>query len=453
MRWPFENALHDGLILGNYVDDDDTNLIKDYMGNPHSYDGHNGTDMALYNFRAMDRGLKVIAAAGGVVVWTVYSEYDRNTGPPYAGFGNTVAIKHDDGTFAQYIHFRKNSLTVEVGETVEAGQVLGLAGSSGNSTGAHLHFEIAEDIGNVYTPRDPWHGTFNTLPSLWIEQEPYVGTAPLRIYDMGVFTEAAAGGDINAFPIEVFKDKLTQPKMMGANEPFVAVWLQMQGQVGDPYTLEILRPDNTVYSSVSSSLPFKFQYGWNYWFWSFAGNVSPSDYGIWTARIIINGNNVKQVDFEVGATTVYAPRFWPIAGRSFRIDGSIQRDTLRVSSLGGPVTYSLSHAPDFVTLADSIVTIAAVSTQPNRSLYFQAIASDAIGLTDTMWYHIVDPSKPLDMPVSVEEMASKATPESFSLSQNYPNPFNPETVIRYQLSVASEVQLTINNAMGQEIRT
>lgn len=45
------------------------------------------------------------------------------------------------------------------------------------------------------------------------------------------------------------------------------------------------------------------------------------------------------------------------------------------------------------------------------------------------------------------------TPQSFVLHQNYPNPFNPETVIRYQLSTLSDVNLTIYNTLGQRIST
>ena len=44
-------------------------------------------------------------------------------------------------------------------------------------------------------------------------------------------------------------------------------------------------------------------------------------------------------------------------------------------------------------------------------------------------------------------------PEKFELSQNYPNPFNQSTVIRYSLSVMSDVQLNIYNCLGQRIKT
>jgi len=416
--WPLENALHDELILVNYVDDDNTALIKDYMGNPHSYNGHNGTDMTLYNFRKMDQGMRVLAAAGGTVVQTEYSRYDRNTGPPYPDDGNYIIIEHDDGTFCWYWHFRKNSLTVEEGEAIQAEQILGLVGSSGYSTDAHLHFETGEYISSVWTKRDPWNGTYNPLPSLWKSQEPYIGTAPLRIYDMGVFTQAAAGGDLSDIPIELFKERITQPIVMGADEPFIAVWLQFQGQAGDPYKLEILRPDNSVYSSVNYSLSTKLRYGWHYWYWNFSGNVPPSDYGIWTARIVIDEIVVHQVNFEVDSTTEYAPRFWPIAGRSFRINGIVQRDTLRVSPLGGSVYYSLLNAPDFVTLVDdSVVTIGGASTQSYRSLYFEATATDAEERQDTMWYHIVDPSKPLDgSPDAVDDLLATLVDGSKSTS-------------------------------------
>ncbi|WP_299534567.1 LysM peptidoglycan-binding domain-containing M23 family metallopeptidase [uncultured Streptomyces sp.] len=55
-------------------------------------------------------------------------------------YGNEVVIKHADGMYSQYAH--QSSLNVSAGDTVTGGQQIGLSGSTGNSTGPHLHFEI-----------------------------------------------------------------------------------------------------------------------------------------------------------------------------------------------------------------------------------------------------------------------------------------------------------------------
>ncbi|MGW0393304.1 LysM peptidoglycan-binding domain-containing M23 family metallopeptidase [Streptomyces sp. NPDC003042] len=55
-------------------------------------------------------------------------------------YGNEVIVKHADGKYSQYAHL--SSLAVSVGQSVTGGQSLGLSGSTGNSTGPHLHFEI-----------------------------------------------------------------------------------------------------------------------------------------------------------------------------------------------------------------------------------------------------------------------------------------------------------------------
>ncbi|MFD7222213.1 peptidoglycan DD-metalloendopeptidase family protein [Streptomyces sp. NPDC059892] len=55
-------------------------------------------------------------------------------------YGNQIVIQHSDGMYSQYGHL--SSLEVSAGDTVSAGQQIGLSGSTGNSTGPHLHFEI-----------------------------------------------------------------------------------------------------------------------------------------------------------------------------------------------------------------------------------------------------------------------------------------------------------------------
>jgi murein DD-endopeptidase MepM/ murein hydrolase activator NlpD len=90
---------------------------------------HSGQDFAVPN------GTPVKSVHGGTVV---------KSGPNGAGdgssYGNAVVIKHDNGTYSQYAHLSK--LNVKPGQQVETGQKIGLSGSTGNSSGPHLHFEI-----------------------------------------------------------------------------------------------------------------------------------------------------------------------------------------------------------------------------------------------------------------------------------------------------------------------
>lgn len=386
--WPLSLALHNGNMLVNYVDHDNSAGIEDYQCHPHSYDGHNGTDITLFNFRLMDRGIEILAAAEGTVVEIERSQPDRNTGPPYPGDANRVIVQHLDGSYAWYYHMQKNSLTVDVGDMVQRGQVLGLVGSSGFSTDAHLHFELRDSQGQV---RDPWHGSCQPLPSLWVQQEPYVGDAPIRVYDMGVFTANSVGGNIDNFPFDLFKERITQPVVFSVNEPFLALWLQLQSQQGDSYEVRFLKPDGSLFRSISATLSQKYSNAWFYWYWDFAGQASAADFGHWTAQVLTDGSVAMAVRFEVAQETVYAPRFWPIAGKSILFDGDSYSDTLRVSPLGGPVSYKLLNPPDFVSLVqDSIVRFETVTHLDFDFLYFQAVATEGQGYTDTVYYHVVN---------------------------------------------------------------
>jgi murein DD-endopeptidase MepM/ murein hydrolase activator NlpD len=88
---------------------------------------HNGVDLAGRE------GSDIISVAGGVVTFA-----DERY-----GYGNLVEIDHGDGLVTRYAHAK--TIKAKVGEVVQKGQVLAAMGSTGRSTGPHVHFEVLEN--------------------------------------------------------------------------------------------------------------------------------------------------------------------------------------------------------------------------------------------------------------------------------------------------------------------
>lgn len=105
-------------------------LSADFYDYPH----HNGIDLAA------PYGTAVYAAAGGTVSLAGW----------YGEYGRCVIIDHADGSQTLYAH--NSSLTVSRGQTVKQGQQIAKVGSTGNSTGNHLHFEIRSKDGAFLDP-------------------------------------------------------------------------------------------------------------------------------------------------------------------------------------------------------------------------------------------------------------------------------------------------------------
>jgi len=106
--------------------------------------GHEGADMVTSS--QADYTVPIYAAKSGTVI---------TSGEVVGGWGNTVAIDHGDGTTTLYGHMSPGSRQVQVGETVEQGQMIGYVGSTGRSTAHHLHIElringaIVDPVGNL----------------------------------------------------------------------------------------------------------------------------------------------------------------------------------------------------------------------------------------------------------------------------------------------------------------
>ncbi|MDQ0792673.1 LysM peptidoglycan-binding domain-containing M23 family metallopeptidase [Streptomyces sp. B1I3] len=104
----------------------DANVTTQYRaaGSSWSSGYHTGSD-----FQAAS-GTSVRSIGPGTVVSAGWS----------GAYGNEIVIQHSDGMYSQYAHL--SSLEVSAGQTVTGGQEIGLSGSTGNSTGPHLHFEV-----------------------------------------------------------------------------------------------------------------------------------------------------------------------------------------------------------------------------------------------------------------------------------------------------------------------
>jgi len=137
--WPFENELDEEFVLVNYVDHASGSGVQDYMGEQWTYNGHNGTDICLHDFRHMDRFVAVKAAEAGTIIEIAYNNFDRNTGWDNSP-ANYVLIRHEDGNYAYYFHLMRKSVTVKVGEYVPQGRNIGYVGSSGNFNGCTPSF-------------------------------------------------------------------------------------------------------------------------------------------------------------------------------------------------------------------------------------------------------------------------------------------------------------------------
>ena len=160
--WPSSNT---GVSVCAYLD----NAGKDWKCGSNRYSGHKGTDIAL------STGNNVFAAEGGTV-------NHRADGCPVGyvgsscggGFGNHVSLFHGAGDETIYGHLGNGTGITALGAAVGCGARLGASGSSGSSSGPHLHFETRVNVtqSNYYSGAadDPFAGACSGPISFWAAQ-------------------------------------------------------------------------------------------------------------------------------------------------------------------------------------------------------------------------------------------------------------------------------------------
>lgn len=315
----------------NFVDlNASLGAVLDWNCGSRSYDtpssgyNHGGTDLFLWPFswRMMDlQDVRVVAAAAGTIVAKSDGNYDRSCATG-SGTANSVYIRHLDGSVAWYLHMKNGSVTSKaVGSSVARGEYLGTVGSSGSSSGPHLHFEIHDAAGNVV---DPFAGTCNPGSSLWAVQPAYYDSAINRIA-----THSAA---------PVFPTCPTQetPSYSDDFQPGDRVYFatyfrdRLSSQTA---TYTIYKPDGSVYSTwthAPGSAHSSSYYA--YWYFTLPSTVPT---GIWRFKSNYNGTDYEH-RFRVGTSVALVrPQtgwWWNAAepGRGYSLE--VRGNTLFLSS-------------------------------------------------------------------------------------------------------------------------
>ncbi|HRI21041.1 MAG TPA: peptidoglycan DD-metalloendopeptidase family protein [Panacibacter sp.] len=284
-RFPLADIRHRDYAswrMFNYVDLDPTSIddginynpneIEDYNCGDRTYDYHSGIDILLepyYWKEKADQSIWVIAAAPGVIVDKHDGAFDEQCDPPASicgsepdNRGNYIVILHDDGSTASfYMHMIQNSITSkQEGDRVNAGDYLGIAGSSGCSSAPHLHFEVRTgyiDEGLGYeatgTVVDPFaNGSCAVSPSSWwINEPPYDDPAILTMDTHSADPESFVEGS----------DWCDQTVLLYPDNTFSAgqnVYMRTKfrdWRDGSTVTFNIYKPDGTLWRSYTKTNP------------------------------------------------------------------------------------------------------------------------------------------------------------------------------------------------------
>ncbi len=305
--WPVQQATgfsyNNTWAVSGYVDHNTgyPNQLTDYNCGNRSYDtsagyNHQGLDIYLWPFswKQMDDGqTEIIAAAPGQIIAKGDGQYDRscsfNNNP-----WNAVYIQHSDGSIAWYGHMKNGSVTTKnVGEMVALGEVLGVVGSSGNSTGPHLHFEVYTDDSFAQLI-DPFAGSCNSLngnDTWWETQNPYNNSG------INAMLTHNAAPDIFP-PCPTTETPNISNNFETDDTIYFAAYFRDQ-VAGETINFKVIKPDNS------------FLYNWDinasetssswYYYWYFTGVYDQE--GEWKWQATYGGETVTHT-FNIGTLSV-----------------------------------------------------------------------------------------------------------------------------------------------------
>lgn len=292
-----ETAYHNVWGLSNYIDHNPSfpNQIQDFDCGTRSYDttggyNHDGYDIFTWPFwwKQMDLNQSIsIAGADGQIVFKQDGNFDQNCSFNNMPF-NGIIIQHSDGSRSWYLHFKDGTITNKVvGDTVVAGEYLGVIGSSGSSTGPHLHFSVFDNNNNLI---DPTVGPCNDQnDDTWWEE-------PISYYNSGInaVLTHTAFPEFNTCP----EIETTFESNQFALEDVITWALYLRDQRANTVLhLRTIRPDNSVQFDWDFDLGDDLQISW--WAWQFAADME----GTWIWEVTYMDETVTH-SFDVGVLSV-----------------------------------------------------------------------------------------------------------------------------------------------------
>ncbi|MEM5565573.1 peptidoglycan DD-metalloendopeptidase family protein [Psychroserpens sp. AS72] len=297
--WPLKKA--DGSAyneiygISGYVDHNTgfPNQLTDFNCGTRTYDNnsgynHQGVDMFTWPFgwKMMDNDkVEIIAAAPGQIIAKNDGEFDRSCNFNN-NIWNAIYVQHNDGSIAWYGHMKNGSTSSKnVGDMVAQGEYLGVVGSSGNSTGPHLHFEVYTD--NTYSQLvDPYAGNCNNMnPDSWWESQ--------RAYNNPGINAVLTHTADPIFPTCPTTEITNESNQFNINQTIhFAVYLKDQ-VTGTSVNLRLIKPDNTDLYNWDFELTDDYYASW--WRWIFTLDIQ----GEWKWEATYEGETVTH-SFNVG---------------------------------------------------------------------------------------------------------------------------------------------------------
>lgn len=284
---PMAGTIWQDLYINNFVDLEPGSGIRDWDCSQYSYNGHNGLDIDLRTFREQEIGVPIFAVLDGTVTQTRDGEPDMNT-EALGQAANFVTLDHGNGQRTQYLHLKRNSVAVSVGQVVKAGTQLGLTASSGNSTWPHLHLTPL-GTGGLY---EPTAGACRAGASNWTRQP--VIRRDLYVRDFAVSDTPYSGH-------AAFDNNPRIGTFATAASRRLNFRIELNNlPLGSNYRFRFFRPDGsqtvTFANNLNNSAYFRRA------FYYFFANLNLNVTGTWRVTVEINDRKLVDAPFEVVAS-------------------------------------------------------------------------------------------------------------------------------------------------------